>query len=36
MQTTFELPDPLVRKAEVVAAHQGRPLRDFVAEAIDE
>ena len=36
MKTTFDLPDPLVRKAKAWAARQGRPLRDFVAEAIDE
>lgn len=36
MKTTFDLPDPLVRQAKALAARQGRPLRDFVAEAIDE
>ena len=36
MKTTFDLPDALVRKAKALAAQQGRPLRDFVAEAIDE
>lgn len=36
MKTTFDLPDPLLRKAKAVAAQQGRPLRDFVAEAIGE
>jgi predicted DNA-binding protein len=36
MKTTFDLPDALVRKAKALAAHQGRPLRDLVAEAIDE
>ena len=36
MKTTFDLPDPLLRKAKALAARQGRPLRDFVAEAIDE
>ena len=36
VKTTFDLPDLLLRKAKVLAAHQGRPLRDLVAEAIDE
>lgn len=36
MKTTFDLPDPLVRRAKAVAAEQGRPLRDLVAEAITE
>lgn len=36
MKTTFDLPDPLIRKAKALAAHQGRPLRDLVAEAIGE
>jgi len=36
VKTTFDLPDPLMRKAKALAARQGRPLRDFVAEAIDE
>lgn len=36
MKTTFDLPDPLLRKAKALAAQQGRPLRDLVAEAIDE
>lgn len=36
MKTTFDLPDPLLRKAKAAAARQGRPLRDLVAEAIDE
>ena len=35
MKTTFDLPDPLLRKAKAVAAAQGRPLRDLVAEAIE-
>lgn len=34
MKTTFDLPDPLLRKAKAVAADQGRPLRDLVAEAL--
>ena len=36
MKTTFDLPQTLVRKAKALAAQQGRPLRDLVAEAIDE
>jgi hypothetical protein len=35
MKTTFDLPEPLLRRAKAVAAHQGRPLRDLVAEAIE-
>jgi hypothetical protein len=34
VKTTFDLPDPLLRKAKALAAQQGRPLRDLVAEAI--
>ncbi len=34
MKTTFDLPDSLLRKAKAAAAHQGRPLRDLVADAI--
>lgn len=36
MKTTFDLPDSLIRRAKAVAAEQGRPLRDLVAEAIAE
>jgi hypothetical protein len=36
VKTTFDLPHSLVRKAKALAAQQGRPLRDLVAEAIDE
>jgi len=36
VKTTFDLPPILVRKAKALAAQQGRPLRDLVAEAIDE
>jgi hypothetical protein len=36
MKTTFDLPDPLLRRAKAIAAEQGRPLRDLVAEAIGE
>ena len=35
MKTTFDLPDPLMRRAKAAAAAQGRPLRDLVAEAIE-
>lgn len=35
MKTTFDLPDPLLRKAKAAAAAEGRPLRDLVAEAIE-
>jgi hypothetical protein len=35
MKTTFDLPEPLLRRAKAAAAQQGRPLRDLVAEAID-
>ena len=34
VKTTFDLPDPLLRKAKAAAADQGRPLRDLVAEAL--
>jgi hypothetical protein len=36
VKTTFDLPDPLLRKAKALAAEQGRPLRDLVAEALGE
>jgi hypothetical protein len=36
VKTTFDLPDPLLREAKALAAQQGRPLRDLVAEAIGE
>jgi hypothetical protein len=36
VKTTFDLPDPLLRKAKAAAADQGRPLRDLVAEALAE
>ncbi len=35
MKTTFDLPDPLMRKAKAAAAAEGRPLRDLVADAIE-
>ena len=34
MKTTFDLPEPLLREAKSMAAQQGRPLRDLVAEAL--
>jgi hypothetical protein len=34
MKTTFDLPDPLLRRAKAAAADQGRPLRDLVADAL--
>jgi hypothetical protein len=36
MKTTFDLPDTLLRRAKALAAEQGRPLRDLVAEALTE
>jgi len=36
VKTTFDLPDPLLRKAKALAADQGRALRDVVAEALQE
>ncbi len=36
MKTTFDLPNALMRRAKALAARQGRPLRELVAEAIDE
>lgn len=35
MKTSFDLPEPLLRRAKAAAAEQGRPLRDLVAEAIE-
>jgi hypothetical protein len=35
VKTSFDLPDRLLRRAKALAARQGRPLRDLVAEAID-
>jgi len=34
VKTTFDLPETLLREAKAAAAQQGRPLRDFVAEAM--
>ena len=36
MKTTVDLPETLVREAKAVAAREGRTLRDFVAEAMNE
>ena len=36
MKTTVDLPETLLREAKAVAAQQGRTLRDFVAEAMNE
>ena len=35
MKTTFDLPEPLLRRAKAAAAHQGRPLRDLGADALE-
>ena len=36
MKTTIEIPDPLFRKAKSKAAEQGKTLKDFVTEAIQD
>ena len=36
MKTTLEIPDMLFRKAKATAAQQGRTLREFVTEAVQE
>jgi hypothetical protein len=36
MKTTIEIPDPLFRKAKSKAAERGQPLKEFVAEALQE
>jgi len=36
MKTTIEIPDPLFRKAKSKAAECGQPLKEFVAEALQE
>ena len=36
MKTSFDLPEPLLRRAKAAAAQQGRPLRELVAEVISE
>jgi hypothetical protein len=36
VKTTLEIPDPLLRKAKATAAAEGRPLREFITEAIEQ
>ncbi len=36
MKATVDLPQSLLREAKAVAARQGRTLRDFVAEGLNE
>jgi hypothetical protein len=36
MKTTLEIPDPLFRQAKSRAAERGQPLKEFVAEALQE
>ena len=36
MKTTLEIPEPLFRKAKATAAAEGRPLREFITEAIEQ
>ena len=36
MKTTLELPDAVFREAKATAARQGRPLKEFVEEALRE
>jgi hypothetical protein len=36
VKTTVDLPETLVREAKAVAAREGRTLRDFVADAMNE
>jgi hypothetical protein len=36
MKTTLDIPESLLREAKAVAAQQGRTLRDFVTEAVNE
>lgn len=35
MPKAFELPEPLLRRAEAAAADEGRPLEDWVALAVE-
>ncbi len=36
MKTTLEIPDATFRRAKSKAAEQGKPLRQFVTEAVEE
>lgn len=36
MKTTIEIPDPLFRRAKAAAAEQGKSLKDFVTEALQQ
>jgi hypothetical protein len=36
VKTTLEIPDPIFRRAKLMAAERGIPLRQFVTEAIEE
>ena len=36
MKTTIELPDSLFRKAKAVAAEEGKSLKDFFTEAVED
>ena len=36
MKTTLEIPDPLFRRAKSIAARDGKSLRQFVNEALEE
>jgi hypothetical protein len=36
MKTTIEIPDPIFRRAKVVAAGRGIALRVFITEAVEE
>jgi hypothetical protein len=36
VKTTVDIPESLLREAKAVAARQGRTLRDFVTEAMNE
>lgn len=36
VKTTIEIPDPIFRKAKQAAAEEGRTLKDFVAEAVQD